>query len=250
MKKIIAIITVALILTAGMYYIRYGNNVTFTLSGDKYEQIQPIRGLVKVTSPEDRSVIFIDVVTGNNYAIPQIRAGESETIKLEKGRWYRVEDGEGLALSRINVRIGTANGPDSFDSEMEEAEQVINEFCLDNGYTAQSVDCLEGGDGCYVYELIVSRNECSKRITLTIEKMDNGWEVTNQYSPAICIDDVTYYDTGKTVSVEPDESVIEHVEIPAGAQGTITAFARLEEGTMIVCLINGEWIEFDAEQIK
>ena len=64
--------------------------------------------------------------------------------------------------------------------------------------------------------------------------------------PAICIDGVTYYDTGKAVPVEPDESVIEYVEIPlgGGASGSIEAFARLEEGRMIVCLINNEWYEF------
>ena len=65
--------------------------------------------------------------------------------------------------------------------------------------------------------------------------------------PAVCIDGITYYDTGKAVPVEPDESVIEYVEIPlggSGAAGSIEAFARLEEGRMIVCLINNEWYEF------
>ena len=46
-----------------------------------------------------------------------------------------------------------------------------------------------------------------------------------------------------------DEGVIEYVEIPldGGAVGTVEAFARLEEGKMIVCLINHEWYEFVAK---
>lgn len=53
----------------------------------------------------DTEVIFIDVKTGVNYAIPYITSGTSETIKLEKGKWYSVETGEGLTMSLVNVRI-------------------------------------------------------------------------------------------------------------------------------------------------
>lgn len=64
-------------------------------------------------------------------------------------------------------------------------------------------------------------------------------------SISICIDGVTYYRLGEAVPVEPDESVIEYVEIPVGSDGTtITAFAKLEEGQMIVCLVDGEWYKF------
>ena len=61
---------------------------------------------------------------------------------------------------------------------------------------------------------------------------------------AICIDGITYFGIGYPVPVEPDESAIEYVEIPAGGGVTITAFARLEEGKLIVCRINGEWYQF------
>lgn len=73
-----------------------------------------------------------------------------------------------------------------------------------------------------------------------------GGVVGDDTCPAVCIDGITYYDTGKAVPVEPDESVIEYVEIPlgGGAVGNIEAFARLEEGKMVVCLINNEWYEF------
>lgn len=66
---------------------------------------------------------------------------------------------------------------------------------------------------------------------------------------AVCIDGVTYYDTGKAVPAEPDKSAIEYVEIPFGgeAAGTIKAFVRLEEGKTILCLIDNEWYEFAAK---
>ena len=32
-------------------------------------------------------------------------SGASETIKLEKGKWYRVETGKDLTMSIVNVRI-------------------------------------------------------------------------------------------------------------------------------------------------
>ncbi len=65
----------------------------------------------------------------------------------------------------------------------------------------------------------------------------------------ICIDKVYYVNTGIEVPVEPDESVIEYVEIPVGGETTIKAFARMQEGndTYLVCLIGNEWYKFIAE---
>lgn len=76
---------------------------TYTLT--ESVQIQPITGTVKVTSPYDTSVIFVDVKTDANYAIPYITSHGSESIQLEKGKWYRVEAGEGLIMSPVNVRV-------------------------------------------------------------------------------------------------------------------------------------------------
>ena len=50
------------------------------------EQVQSITGIVKINSSRDTEVIFINVKTGVNYAIPYITSGASETIKLEKGK--------------------------------------------------------------------------------------------------------------------------------------------------------------------
>ena len=85
-KIIIGILVVFAIFVAGISYREYVKAHTFTLSGN--EQIQSITGIVKVNSPRDTEVIFIDVETGVNYAIPYITSGASETIKLEKGKWY------------------------------------------------------------------------------------------------------------------------------------------------------------------
>lgn len=102
-KIVIGILAVFVILVAGISCRGYIKTHTFTLSGN--EQIQSITGTVKVSSPRDTAVIFIDVKTGANYSIPYITSGASESIKLEKGKWYSVETGEGLTMSLVNVRI-------------------------------------------------------------------------------------------------------------------------------------------------
>lgn len=73
-----------------------------------------------------------------------------------------------------------------------------------------------------------------------------GEEIVSPIGMKIILDDVTYRCTGREVPVEPDESVVEYVEIPMGTSGTISAFARLEGGKL-VCLMNEEWVEFAAE---
>ena len=66
--------------------------------------------------------------------------------------------------------------------------------------------------------------------------------------PAICIDGVTYYDTGRAMPVEPDPSVVEYVEMPLGnsTNGKASAWAKLEGNTLAV-LIGEEWYEFIAK---
>lgn len=103
-KRIIGIVIPLIIIVVCIWgYTGYVKAHTFTLTGA--EQVQSVTGTVKVTSPFDTEVIFIDVKTGDNYAIPYISSGLSETINLEKGKWYTVEKGEGLTLSIVNVRI-------------------------------------------------------------------------------------------------------------------------------------------------
>lgn len=66
--------------------------------------------------------------------------------------------------------------------------------------------------------------------------------------PAVCIDGVTYYDTGRAMPVEPEPDVIEYVEMPLGSNtnGKASAWAKLEGNTLAV-LIGEEWYEFIAK---
>ena len=85
------------ILVIGIGYNSYVKIHTFTLSGDeivKTEQIQPITGSVKVTGNTDTDVVFTDIESGETY-----------TIKLKQGKWYRVECAGKLTLRPVNVRI-------------------------------------------------------------------------------------------------------------------------------------------------
>ena len=102
-RIIIGIAILLLFIIVGICYGGYIKSHTFTLTGA--EQVQSVTGTVKVTSLVDTEVIFIDVKTGDNYAIPYITSGSSETINLEKGKWYTIENGEGLTLRIVNVRI-------------------------------------------------------------------------------------------------------------------------------------------------
>lgn len=103
MKKKIKVISFAVFMILIIIGIMYIKKHTYTLSGN--EQIQPVTGTVKVRSQMDMRVIFIDCETGVNHTIPYITHGMTETIKLEKGKWYHVETGKGLTMSLINIRI-------------------------------------------------------------------------------------------------------------------------------------------------
>ena len=50
-------------------------------------------------------MVFTDVETGEEYVIGYITHGVSETIKLEKGKWYTVKGGGNLVLSPVNLRM-------------------------------------------------------------------------------------------------------------------------------------------------
>ena len=85
------------------------NKHTVTLANEdgivKSKQIQPLFATVKVRGNCDTDVVFTDVETGEQYVIGYITNGVSETIKLEKGRWYIVKGGGNLVLNPVNVRI-------------------------------------------------------------------------------------------------------------------------------------------------
>ena len=85
------------------------NRHTITLSNDegiiKAEQIQPLWGTVKVSGDCDTDVLFTDIETGEQYIIGYITHGMTEKIRLERGKWYKVEGAGNLRLRPINVRV-------------------------------------------------------------------------------------------------------------------------------------------------
>lgn len=96
------------ILITGISYNGYVKTHTFTLSGServKSEEIQPVSGSVKITSTADTDVVFTDIESGETYVIGYITSGVGETIKLERGKWYRVEGIGELTVRPVNVRI-------------------------------------------------------------------------------------------------------------------------------------------------
>ena len=113
-------------------------------------------------------------------------------------------------------------------------KDIIPLFILNSDDTIRKDPFFYRCDGGLCFDYI---NELEPITTMKESAIDD--------SIAINIDGVTYYGLGEAIPVEPDESVIEYVEVPAGSDGAmITAFARLEEGKMIVCLVDGEWYQF------
>lgn len=74
-------------------------------TGVKGEEIQPLIGTVQVTGDQDTDVVFTDVETGEIFTIDYLTPGVPEKIRLERGKWYRVEGGGTLTVKPVNVRI-------------------------------------------------------------------------------------------------------------------------------------------------
>jgi len=104
MKRMIGIaIPMALIIT-GISYNGYIRMHTFTLSGEVVKN-EPINNKIKVSGNADTDVIFTDIESRKQYTIGYITHGMSETIQLEKGKWYSVEGAGELTIRPVNVRI-------------------------------------------------------------------------------------------------------------------------------------------------
>lgn len=111
-QMIILIIMVGCILVGTGYY-RYREAHTFTLTDEpaadtylKTEQIQPVIGQVTVWGTQDTDVRFTDAEDPDRqYQIGYITPGMSETIRLEKGRWYIVHGAGEITVRMVNVRV-------------------------------------------------------------------------------------------------------------------------------------------------
>ena len=107
MKKYLPIMVgiVIVIIGAGFLF-QYKSSHTFTLTDLEAEEIQPVSGTIRVSGTQDTDVWFIDVENPDNrFQIGYITPGMSETIKLERGKWYRVEASGEITVTMVNVRI-------------------------------------------------------------------------------------------------------------------------------------------------
>ena len=108
LKRALGVAVPLAILVIGISYNSYVKIHTFTLSGNeimKNEQIQPISGSVKVTGTADTDVVFTDIESGETYVIGYVTSGAGDTIKLKRGKWYRVEGAGELTFRPLNVRL-------------------------------------------------------------------------------------------------------------------------------------------------
>ena len=110
-KKILACVIIILFLVICAIVIgrsQYRKAHTFTLSGAetlKSEEIQPVSGVVRVTTTADTSVVFTDAQSGEIFVLGYVTPGMGGSIKLKRGKWYRVEGSGQLTVSPVNVRI-------------------------------------------------------------------------------------------------------------------------------------------------
>ena len=108
LKRALGVAIPLAVIIIGISYNSYIKMHTFTLSGGeivKSEQIQPVGGKVKVTGTADTDFVFTDIESGETYVIGYITSRVGDTIKLERGKWYRVEGIGELTVSPVNVRI-------------------------------------------------------------------------------------------------------------------------------------------------
>ena len=103
LKKALIMIIPAAVIIAGICGFRYIKTHTFILSED--EQIQPVTGKITVSVSEDTVIVFTDIQTGTDYSVHCTAADGTETVKLEKGKWYSVESGKGVTVKPVNLRI-------------------------------------------------------------------------------------------------------------------------------------------------
>ena len=107
MKKYLPIIVAILIIIIGVgFFFQYRSSHTFTLTNLDVQEIQPVSGTIRVSGTQDTDVWFIDVENPENKVqIGYITPGMSETIKLEREKWYRVEAAGEITVTMVNVRI-------------------------------------------------------------------------------------------------------------------------------------------------
>ena len=140
-KRVLSIAIPLAIIVGGISCNSYIKTHTFKLLGNesvKSEQIQPIFGKVKVNSTVDTKVVFTDIETEETYEIGYITPGISESIQLERGKWYTVEGEGNLTIRPVNVRIS-----DLYGCESEKGQAYFNARVLEVNKEYVDVQCTE-----------------------------------------------------------------------------------------------------------
>jgi hypothetical protein len=108
-KRYLAISLTVILAVAILFCVGIQGTHTFTLADGntttKSEQIQPVFGTVKVSGDCDTDVVFTDVETGEKHIVGYITSGTTETIRLQRNKWYKVSGGGNITVSLVNVRI-------------------------------------------------------------------------------------------------------------------------------------------------
>ena len=108
-----AFIVLAFCVLAAVCFFRFRDKHTFTLADEpaphqdlKSEEIQPVFGYVKVWSAQDTDVKFTDAQDPDRvFYIGYVTPGMPAVIRLEAGRWYKVEAQGKITVRIVNLRI-------------------------------------------------------------------------------------------------------------------------------------------------
>ena len=100
------VVAIVVVVIGVFFFLQYRNAHTFTLTDLESEEIQAVLGTVRVSGSQDTDVWFIDVENPESrFQIGYITPGMSESIKLERGKWYRIEAAGEITVTMVNVRI-------------------------------------------------------------------------------------------------------------------------------------------------
>ena len=252
-----------------------GNDAAEDLSFEVYEIITEIQGENMILDGADGC---FSVPIQNMASSPEPQVGDILEVVYD-GRIeelypslfpgiYSLKVHKPVEMTAVIADIGTYNDHDALYFNPVEFSSLNNCIVTDwKKYIPTGVS-FEAGDEIVITYTgnVEDDNPAVLSGVVKIALMDEGFKrkygdfINDTYEPnsdgkaCICIDGITYYDTGKETSMGArpvDDSIqIEYVEIPvggAGASGTITAFVRIEERKTLACLIGEKWYLFESK---
>lgn len=105
MKKKLLVIIIPLLLLS--FYVYCNRKYTHIIKSQDKVFIQPVFNTIRVSSNCDTAITFVDVETKEEYHIGYLTHGMSDTITLEKGKWYKV-NGNGETKIRF-IKLKAVN---------------------------------------------------------------------------------------------------------------------------------------------